>query len=345
MERSQIRLSIFWVALVLLLGLAGLLAEFWTLLIIGIFALVPAVVFSLVRLIRAVPPRKLLSRNVWIILVLVFLAAALFLSSGVWFLRLRAPARLDCDRYTLRLAFDPSHNTFTGVQEIHVSGELSSPYDTADAVSAGEIVQWSESNATMRALARSDLIGWTIKDIQITQPPQMEEDNEHPLARTAIKATLKSDQLEISTVRKGWFRYATEIRMPRIVRTLGDENDSKIEIVLAAPRYTFLSHNLNGSFSETVLENNEIGQSLTASKVNDPHNVIRLNYASSFFQHPFTNKIINFSFLDVLFYLASLIFGIIGYLVGVVLDVFKDSSLKPNATALLRRIGLIKKAA
>lgn len=237
---------------------------------------------------------------------------------------------LDCEQYQLRLSFDPSHNSFSGSQKIELILESDNDEDLKE-FGARQAIVPDDSNRLMRLLTREGFEGWTISSLETG-----DADN-----RGKRKATveLTSNTIDIKTSKDGLLRYISEIETPAAVR---GRKPPKIKVILEAPQNSYLKHNLNGSFSDTVLENNDEGQRLVADGIHDSQNTIRLSFPPSIFQGETMHKLLEVTWWKLILWIFAILAFLFGIVVAVVTDVVKDY-LKPVVVKVFGRLHLIKK--
>lgn len=265
--------------------------------------------------------------------------AAMLGSFALVFLELQAPydvpitSELKCEQYRVALAFDPSHNSLSGTQDIRLILDSSDDEDVENLRGRQQVLSDS-SNKLMRSLSREGMTGWTITNVEVGEP-----DRQHSRKLTV---DLRSNTIDVQTTRHGLLRYVSEIRTPVAVKGRGFNDSPKVEVILTAPEHSYLDHNLNGTFTETVLPNDEVGQRLLADRIVDPDNVIRLSYAPSSFQNEPMHKILEVSWWKVVLAIWAILTSVICLIVGIATDVLKDV-LKPFFVRVLRRLHLSKK--
>jgi|GEM_PF-5500460 len=265
--------------------------------------------------------------------VLAFLAATV--GALLWSPSEPAPTlgrtELNCEQYQLSLYFDPSHNTFSGSQKIDLVLESDNDEDLKGFKSGQPIVPAS-SNGLMQLLVGEGFAGWTVISVE----------NGDRDDRGNRKATveLTSNTIDIKTSKDGLLRYVSEIDTPRAVK---GRKPPKVEVILEAPQNSYLKHNLNGSFSDTVLENNEEGRRLVADRILDPQNTIRLSFPPSIFQGEIMHKLLEVTWWKLILWIFAILAFCFGIIVAVVTDVIKDY-LKPVVVKVFGRLHLIKKS-
>jgi hypothetical protein len=244
------------------------------------------------------------------------------------------PERHFCKKYQLNLSFTPSNNTFIGSQKMEVEGRLFA--DDIQPANGVENLSPATKEAVMAKLEEEVIQDWNIENIRIA-PIDDAGDN---ISVMLMEALLRTDKADIKTTKKGWITYVTEVNIPRVVYRWG--GDAKEELRVTLPKYARLTHNLNGTITETVLENGDVGQILVADKIADGSETIRFVHVSSFFQNPVFSFLASFSWWELTLWVIAFFIGITGYFCGVVLDVFKDESVKPYALRILIGLGLVK---
>jgi hypothetical protein len=157
----------------------------------------------------------------------------------------------------------------------------------------------------------------------------------------------------VETRKVGWFTNLSEFPIPYIVHAMHSPDPSSAKLLpsgkphaqytIFLPDNAFVRHNLIGDFKETVFENGNDGLVLNSDSIHDYFKVIRIKHYASFLYNPIFRFLTKISGWTLVLWALTFVCGIIGYLLGVALDVFKDNRLKPMATNLLTKAGLLAK--
>lgn len=235
---------------------------------------------------------------------------------------------IDCQKYSI-------------VIRVNKNGELNGQYDAQIAFqwendgdiemeSNGKIAKWQDQKAVMEEIQSEGFDDWTIQKIDIS-PADIQNQFD-------VSAHLRKSGIDEYRERTGWMRQVVKVYNSDYI-----SRANAVEILLEVPQDFSLSHNLDGSFSESVLDDGEIGQRLLSDNIlSYDSDTILLSFISPSLQSPFLNWLANFSASSIFLCIWSAILGALLFLSAVFTDVYKDETLKPYAKRILARLGLVK---
>jgi len=111
------------------------------------------------------------------------------------------------------------------------------------------------------------------------------------------------------------------------------------EISVLAPEHVILRHNLDSDARPTILDDGSDGVSIVGRV--SGYNV-RLKTAASLLQNPLLGSLATLSTAKIVLVVLAAMSGLIAYLFSIFLGVFEDETLKPLATSILKRLGILK---
>ncbi len=243
-------------------------------------------------------------------------------------------ANVSCPEYRLLISVDED-GEIDARQRLTLSMKWK---DEGDIVrnDQGNIAPWQEQKKIAEYLNSEGYGKWDIAEMLIV--PATEQ------STYTVTVILEKLERNIPKIKNGLIRYLVEIYTNKHVYGSGPGRAQSVVLIIETPKDFSLVHNLNGSFSEMVLDSGAIGKRLVADKIlSYGGHTVRLSFISPEFQNPALNWLSGFSAWTIFTFLGSILLGVVVYFLSVFLDVFKDESVKPVAVKVLRRIGLISK--
>jgi hypothetical protein len=240
--------------------------------------------------------------------------------------------------YRLRIAFDEKQDRF--IAQEWMAAELGWA-DTGDLVRdpAGKLRPLAEQPAIRESLRLLRAFG--VDDFTI------DKTGSSPIGDTYQVRMNLSRTSTLGTSNSGLFAKIAQFELPAVlgltpaIKSKTDANSIQLEV--ETPEHFGLKYNLDGSLQDTVLASGEPGKIVHATRVNDLWGVIRLRYSIRALRNPVFSSLAELNGWGVVVALLGFVSAVLGYLFAVVLDVIKDSRLKPAATRILTKLKIIPK--
>ncbi|MFT7638401.1 MAG: FtsH-binding integral membrane protein [Pirellulaceae bacterium] len=230
-------------------------------------------------------------------------------------------------RQLIRIADDGS---ISGEQAIVLAIDLSEHQDVTP--TASDSIANDRDQRLAARLTAEGYDKWKIEETQFA--PNSENDGPD------VTVLLTKPSLDFEVQKAGWVREVATIKTDRHLDTFGFGRAQDVRLTIEAPKGFSLSHNLNGTFSESVLDDGQLGQRLVANEIlSRDRGKIRLSFIYPAFQIFPIGWLGGFSTWMVVACLGSSTFG-----TSFALNGHRRHPLKSVVVTIFRRLGLLPKA-